>query len=199
MGFRLEHRIGVGASPAILWDLVRDLERWPEWTEIYTEAGGKLAIGEKLHFTFKLGDRAPMSYVGTVYDWVPEAQMAWSASLYGGTVRSLRYVEIEKLSETSCILANGDYWTGPLAGLMPKATRRLAQDGFRRMNEHAKRIAEERFAAAGGRVQPARDDLANEIDAPMTIQPLMQPSMTGPAKFFGRGGGLMLGPKLKRS
>ncbi|MFX8848463.1 hypothetical protein ABTM68_19185, partial [Acinetobacter baumannii] len=93
------------------------------------------------------------------------------ASLYGGTVRSLRYVEIEKLSETSCILANGDYWTGPLAGLMPKATRRLAQDGFRRMNEHAKRIAEERFAAAGGRVQPARGDLANEIDAPMTIQP----------------------------
>lgn len=197
MGFRLEHRVGVAASADIIWNLVSDLARWPEWTEVYTEAGGRLAIGEKLQFTFQLGDRAPMSYVGTVYDWVPEAQMAWRASLYGGMVRSLRYVEIEALSETSCILANGDYWTGPLANLMPKGLRRLAQEGFQRMNENAKQICEARFIAEGGVVEPA---LANDaFDPSFTIQPLMRPTGTAQPRFFGAAGRSSLGPKLKRS
>ena len=78
MAFRIEHRIGVAAPASEIWDLVYDLEGWKDWTGIYTNASGKIAIGETLEFTFKLGDRVPQSYKGVVYDWVPEHQMAWT-------------------------------------------------------------------------------------------------------------------------
>ena len=197
MGFRIENRVGVAAPAPMVWDLVSKLEGWPEWTELYTEAGGQLRIGEKLHFTFRLGDRPPQSVEGIVYDWVPEAQMAWKVSLYGGLVRSLRYVEIEKLSETSCILANGDYWTGLLANRMPKPLRRLAQAGFRRMNENAKRLCEARFIAEGG--VPAPADTGLGLEEPIVIQPLMRPTATNPIKYFGSAGRAALGPKLRKS
>ena len=197
MGFRIENRVGVAAPPHVIWDLVSKLEGWPEWSELYTEAGGKLTIGEKLHFTFKLGDRPPQSVEGTVYDWVPEAQMAWKVSLYGGLVRSLRYVEIEKLTETSCILANGDYWTGLLANRMPRPLRRLAQHGFERMNQNAKRICEERFVAEGGVVAPAPS--ADEYDSSFHIEPLMKPTGVAAVKYWGTQGRSTLGPKLRKS
>ena len=113
MSFRLEHRIGVAAPPAEVWGLIHDIAGWPTWTDLYSEATGRIAIGEKLRFTFRWATSRPMSVVGTVYDWVPEAQLAWTISFAHGWVKSLRYVEIEKLTETSCILANGDYWSGP--------------------------------------------------------------------------------------
>src|ERR1700741_921815 len=111
MTIRIEHRIGIAAPPSLVWELVYDLSGWKDWTGLYTEAGGRIAIGETLTFTARLGRGAPVTTLGVVYDWVPEAQLAWQSKL-PYRVRSLRYVEIEKLTETSCILANGDYLSG---------------------------------------------------------------------------------------
>lgn len=196
MGFRLEHRIGIAAPPAEVWELVRDLDHWKDWTGVYSQAEGKLAIGERLTFTFKVGDRAPQTATGVVYDWVPEAQMAWKVKFIGNWLHSLRYLEIEKLSETSCILANGDYYFGPLTFLIPKPLRFAVRDGFQRMNENAKRIAEERWAAKGGVVEVVPDA---STSGPIHIQPLMQPTRTRPTKMWGMGsGGPGFGPRLQK-
>lgn len=193
MTFRIEHRIGVAAPPAEVWELVRDLEGWKDWTDLYTEAHGKLAIGETLTFTFKLDDAAPQTITGKVYDWVPEAQMAWHVKFIGAWLRSLRYVEIEKLSDTSCVLANGDYYMGPLAFMVSRKTRSAVRAGFQRMNENAKRIVEERWAAKGGVVEVV-PDAANDV---LHIQPL-QPTRARGAKMWGMGGGAGFGPRLQK-
>lgn len=195
MVFRIEHRIGVAAPASQVWELVSQLDGWKDWTEVYTHASGTLRIGEKLSFTFVVGDRPPQSIEGTVVDWVPEAQMVWHVKFIGHYLKSLRYVEIEKLSETSCILANGDIYSGPLTFLIPRSLRSLVRDGFERMNENAKRIAEAAWKAKGGEVAPA-PAAVSEHD--FTIQPLMKPTNTGLAKAWGMGkraaGGL--GPRL---
>lgn len=190
MSFRIEHRIGVAAPAAEVWDLVYDLAGWKDWTGLYSEARGRIAIGETLNFTFRIGDRAPMSAVATVYDWVPEAQLAWNARLPGG-IRTLRYVEIEKLSDTSCILSNGDYYSGVGAMFMSRAIRRDVRASFRRMNENAKRIAEARWVEKGGTILPA--PAPSRRPGTMTIQPL-KPTVK-PVKPWGFGG-RGFGPKL---
>ena len=192
MSFRIEHRVGVAAPPAEVWELVRDLDGWKDWTELYTEASGRLAIGETLTFTFKLGDRAPQTVTGRVYDWVPEAQMAWHVRFIGAWLRSLRYVEIEKLSDTSCILANGDYYSGPLTFLISRKLRSAVRAGFQRMNENAKRIVEERWTAKGGTVEIIPDP-----EGAISIGPLLQPTSRG--KMWGMGGAVGgFGPRLQK-
>jgi len=196
MTFRLENRIGIAAPAREVWDLVYDIAKWPEWSGIYSEASGKIAIGEKLRFTFQVGDLKPMTVEGVVYDWVPEAQLAWTVTLARGWVKSLRYIEIEKLTETSCILAQGDYWTGPLAWMMPQKTRSAARAGFKLMNENAKRIVEERWAAKGGELIVVPDEPA---DGPPQIHTLMKPTSTKPTKTWGAGGGGPgFGPRLQK-
>ena len=184
MAFRIEHRIGVAAPASEIWDLVYDLEGWKDWTGIYTNASGKIAIGETLEFTFKLGDRVPQSYKGVVYDWVPEHQMAWTTRFAGGMVTSLRYVEIIKLGDTSCILANGDYWTGPLAWTMSKALRHAARAGFQHMNEAAKQKVEAAFVPKGG--QPAQVAPDPEGLTIASIQPIARTVTNTTPWGFGR-------------
>ncbi len=189
MSFRIEHRIGVAAPPSEVWELVYDLEGWKDWTGLYSEARGKISIGETLHFISQIGGRPPMSVEGVVFDWVPEAQLAWRTKM-PGRIRTLRYVEIEKLSETSCVLSNGDYYSGLGTVLMDKALRRDIRASFQRMNENAKRIVEARFIEKGGVIEPA----TRQSDADMVIQPLRPTVIGGKPWGFGKSGGF--GPRL---
>ena len=190
MSFRIEHRIGVAAPASEVWDLVYDLKGWKDWTGVYSEASGKIAIGETLHFTFTVGDRPPMRAEAKVYDWVPEAQLAWNAKLPGG-IRTLRYVEIEKLSETSCILANGDYYSGFATIFMDRKLRRDIRAAFQTMNENAKRVAETRWQERGGVVEAP--PVVRKQVTPLQVQPLGPTVKSGKPWGFSGGG---FGPKL---
>ncbi len=100
-------------------------------------------------------------------------------------------MEIEKLSETSCILSNGDYYSGFGALLMSRALRRDIRAAFQRMNENAKQIAEARWVEKGGAVKAAPPP-ARRV-SPLTIQPLKPTVKPGkPWGFGGRG----FGPRL---
>ncbi len=189
MSFRIEHRIGVAAPPSEVWELVYDLEGWKDWTDLYSAASGRIAIGETLRFTFQIGERAPMNIEGLVYDWVPEAQLAWRVKL-PARINTLRYVEIEKLTETSCVLSNGDYYSGLGTMFMDKPLRRDIRAAFARMNENAKRICEARFIEKGGVMEPA----TGQSDADMVIQPLRPTVIGGKPWGFGKSGGF--GPRL---
>lgn len=154
MRFRIEHRIGVAAPAAEVWAVIADLDRWGEWNPVYPKVSGRIAIGAPLEVRFEPPGGKPMDYRGVVGDWVPGEQLVWTARFAGGLVKATRYVEIEPLSETGCILANGEWYEGVGAGLMSKRLKRSVHQAFEIMNERAKarieaaRAGVERTAAA---------------------------------------------------
>lgn len=138
MSFRIEHRIGVSAPIAAVWAVIADLDRWSEWNPIYPKASGRIAIGAPIDFRFEPPGAKPMDYRGIVGDWVPNEQLIWSAKFVGGLVTATRYIEIEPLSETGCILANGEMYQGPGVRLMPSKLKSSVRQAFQIMNERAK-------------------------------------------------------------
>ena len=48
-GLRVEHAIHIDASPDVVWEVTRDVERWPEWTPTVTSVrrvdGGPFGLG----------------------------------------------------------------------------------------------------------------------------------------------------------
>lgn len=138
MGKRIEHRIGVSAPPEAIWSVMADIDNWSAWNPVYTQAAGKVAIGETLRFQLALAGRKPMALTGKVIDWVPNEQLIWRMPLFGGALRVTRYIEIEQLSGAGCILANGEIQEGLAAGVVPQGIRRAIRDGMQAMNEAAK-------------------------------------------------------------
>ena len=141
MAFRIEHRIGVAAPADTIWELLADVERWPQWNPLYTQASGKLGIGAALKLREEVPGRPPRQLSPVVVDWEPRAQILWREN--GVMARTMRYIEIEALTETGCIFANGAFFHGLAGEVQAKSQRRAIFQGFEAMGEAVKRLAEQ--------------------------------------------------------
>ncbi len=136
MQFKVEHRVGVPASSKAIWDVLSDLERWPEWNSVYPQVKGLLRIQQKLTLTEVFPGQPARNIQPMVFDWVPNAQIIWIYSELFGLVKRIRYIEIESLSDqdTNCILSNGEIYDGLLGATIGKRNRRHLRAGFEKLN-----------------------------------------------------------------
>jgi hypothetical protein len=112
LAFRIEHRIGIQAPAEVIWRLISDLDRWSEWNPLYTQASGRIALGQTLNLTLALPGEEPRTITPKVTDWEPDAQIVWRLDLMPMFAHTVRYLEIEALSETGCVFNNGEFFTG---------------------------------------------------------------------------------------
>lgn len=146
-GTQVEHRIGVQAPAEVTWQVIHDLAAWESWNPTYPRATGEIRIGGPLALTVALPGQAPMEIRPVVLEWVPNEQLHWKLRMVGGLVRTLRYIEIEAVSETGCIVSNGEYIGGVLGGSVVRRIGRSAYRGFLAMNEALKARAEDLWRA----------------------------------------------------
>ena len=131
MGFKVEHRIGVSRPKEQIWAVLSDVDAWKAWNPMYPQVSGKLLISAPLNLTEKVGDRTE-TYAAVVAEWVPNSQIIWTRKTHAGLVRHVRYIEIEPLSETGCIFANGELFEGFLAPyLVSESRRKKLRQAFR--------------------------------------------------------------------
>ena len=147
MSFRIEHRIGVAAPAEVIWGVITDFPRWGDWNPIYPKVEARLAIGSPVAFELHLPKR-PVRYLqGKIVEWVPNTQLIWTLSLFGGLVRTTRYFEVEQLAGENCILSNGEIFEGLGAGLLSKPDRAVLRRAFELVNEAVKGRVEDLMRA----------------------------------------------------
>lgn len=146
MTYRIEHRIGIAAPAEVIWDILADVPGWVAWNPLYTSASGVIRIGEVLNLTLALPGQKPESIAPRVLDWVPYEQLHWYSTAGNGLLKALRYIEIEKLDEDSCIFSNGELYSGLLGPFAAKRLRRPVREGFASMGEALKAQAEAAYA-----------------------------------------------------
>jgi hypothetical protein len=148
--WKVEHRIGVKASPQVIWDILVDLPGWSAWNPLYPEARGDVRIGQALDLVLALPGAAPRRIRPMVVDWVPREQLHWRTTALGGLVRTLRYVEIEELAPGSCIVSNGEIFKGLLGTTVLKSQASKLRAGFAAMGVALRDAAEARWRSRDG-------------------------------------------------
>jgi hypothetical protein len=141
MPLRIEHRIGVAAPAEVIWELVFNVEGWPAWNPMYPEAKGRVAIGDTLQLTEKFDGWKTRQIQPVIVDWEPNNQIVWRAG--GLFMRCVRYIEIEALSETGCIFANGAFFHGLVGEREARTHRRPIHAAYAGFGETVKRLAEQ--------------------------------------------------------
>ncbi|MDB5440600.1 MAG: hypothetical protein JWM33_3027 [Caulobacteraceae bacterium] len=145
MPLKFEHRVGVSAPGEVVWEILADLDHWKDWNPLYPEAHGRIGHGETLILTQKLPGHPPEVIRPRITDWTPEDLLHWRLDLARGWVRSIRYMEIEKLADDACIFSNGEMFMGLLAGFMVRKLRRELRAAYAMMGEALKVQAEARW------------------------------------------------------
>ncbi|MDE2355879.1 MAG: SRPBCC domain-containing protein [Alphaproteobacteria bacterium] len=141
-GVKIEHRIGVKAPAEAIWEIISDIEGWEAWNTLYPKARGALRIGGALELEVALPGQPRRAIRPVILDWVPNDQIHWRLSMFGGLVRTVRYLEIEALSESGCIFSNGEIFDGWLGPLIARQVGGAARQGFTTMGEAVKALAE---------------------------------------------------------
>ena len=150
MAFRIEHRIGIQAPKEVIWALISDLDRWSEWNPLYTQASGRIALGETLNLTLALPGEAPRTIAPKVTDWEPDAQIVWRLDLMPMFAHTVRYLEIEALSDTGCVFNNGEFFHGMIGERAGRSKRRVIHEGFTALGEAVKARSEAAWRAQQG-------------------------------------------------
>lgn len=169
MAFRIEHRIGIAAPAEVIWDIVADVPGWETWNPLYSSASGVIRIGAPLNLTLNVPGQKPEAIAPRVIDWVPNEQLHWFTTAGSGLLKAIRYIEIEKLDESSCIFSNGELYSGLLGPWAAKRIKGGLRTGFQSMGEALKTQAETAYAA-----QPKVEKAAAKaIPKPLTpMQPM---------------------------
>ncbi|HEX7759997.1 MAG TPA: SRPBCC domain-containing protein [Caulobacteraceae bacterium] len=147
---KIEHRIGIAAPAHEVWKLVGDLPGWKEWNPLYTNAEGALGFGAPLKLTLALPGRKPQVITPIVESWTPDELIHWRLKLLGGLVRSVRYIEIEKLTDTGCIFSNGEIFDGLLGPTVAGSMRGAIRSGFAAMGDAVKAKVEAAWRQSQG-------------------------------------------------
>ncbi|MGE5502767.1 MAG: SRPBCC family protein [Ignavibacteriales bacterium] len=142
MAVKLEHRIGIQAPAEVIWESLVDVNGWESWNPLYPRAEGTIRIGNVLNLTVDIPGQKPREIQPRILDWAPEDHIHWRLSMMGGLVKTIRYLEIEVLSETGCIFSNGELFDGLLGPTIAKRYRRQLRAGFASMGEALQARAE---------------------------------------------------------
>jgi hypothetical protein len=148
---KLEHRLGVKAPAAVIWEILADVPAWPQWTTIYSRASGVIGFGERLKLEVNLPGQPPQAIEPVVFEWEPNEVIHWRLKSMAGLIENVRFLEIQTLSETGCIFSNGEIYGG-LMGPSGSAVkqRRTIRQGFTALGEALRDRAEALWRERGG-------------------------------------------------
>lgn len=141
MAYRIENRMGVRASSLRIWEIIADLESWPEWNPLYPRAAGRIALKGGVDLVEAVPGLPERQARVTVTDYTPEQQLIWQ-DRRGFLASSLRYFEIEKLTDESSILANGEIFSGWAGQRWGMKHRRALREAYETLNAAIKARAE---------------------------------------------------------
>jgi hypothetical protein len=139
---KLEHRIGIRAPAEVIWESLADIPGWAEWNPLYPKAEGVIRIGTALNLELALPGQPPQMIQPVILDWAPYDHIHWTLRLKRGLVKTVRYLEIEALTETGCIFSNGEIFDGWLGPRMAQRLRRPIKAGFAALSEALRDRAE---------------------------------------------------------
>ena len=150
MSEKIEHRIGIPVPAGVVWEILADVEGWPAWNPIYPKASGKVGFGERLTLTLALPDLGPREIAPVVFDWAPDEAIHWRTTRHAGLTWAVRFLEIEAMSDTACIVSNGEIYGGWFGADEARKFRRPLQAGFTALGEALKARAESLWRERGG-------------------------------------------------
>ena len=146
MPFKIENRLGVQAPAEIIWECLSNLSTWHEWNPLYPSAVGNIRIGEILTLELALPGQPVQTIQPRILDWAPMDHIHWQLKMMRGLITTVRYLEIEIMGDTNCVVSNGEVFSGPLS-FLARSQRSAIREGFNAMGEAVKARAEVRWAA----------------------------------------------------
>jgi hypothetical protein len=139
----LNTEIEINAPARIVWGLLTDFSRLPEWNPFMQRASGQIKQGEKIEIRLQLPSGPGMTIKPILLKVEPERELRWLGHLFvPGLFDGEHIFTIEPLAEDRVRFIQREEFQGILVSLMLSMIGESTQRGFEAMNQALKVEAE---------------------------------------------------------
>jgi len=137
--------ITIDAPAEVAWNILTDLENYPDWNPFTVRADSNLVIGEPVVLHIPRGGKiTKQTMVLEILE--PPRVIAWRMPklLHRSILSAYRVQTITSLNENQCTYDTSDTFSGLAAGAIAKATGDWVEDNFAKLGAALKERAEQR-------------------------------------------------------
>ena len=140
--WEVEHSLEIDASASVVWQLLTDLERYPDWNPYSRRVEGTLRVGEVVRVEAHLHDEVRLVDNRVTRVEVNRALCWQSLNWYRALAQGTRCRFLEPLRNGRVRLRHHEVMQGPLAGLIERLYRARIEEGLRLVDDALKQAAE---------------------------------------------------------
>jgi hypothetical protein len=139
----LRTEIEIQASPEKVWQILTDLDKYPDWNPFIHHAIGKAKVGEKVDITFRSGSK-DMTLHCTVVKVKPNRELCWKYHvILPGLWSGEHSFTIEPMGANQVRFIDIEIFTGLLIPLQAKDIDTNSRRDFEAMDKALKARAEQ--------------------------------------------------------
>ncbi|MGI9607949.1 MAG: SRPBCC family protein [Acidimicrobiales bacterium] len=142
MKHQIETNVDINSSPEIVWNILTDLESYPDWNPFVLSAEGNVAVGERLTNRLQNPGGKAMTIRPTVTAADPGETFEWLGRLGVPGVFDGRHRFELHPTATGTRLVHSESFNGVLVRFMRKMVDNSTLQGFEAMNAALKTRAE---------------------------------------------------------
>ncbi len=135
----------IDAPAQLVWKILTDLPRYPEWNGFLPRVEGRLEEGASIDFIFELPRGFRMRTVARVLEATPPQALRWAGHfLWPRLFRAEHYFLLEPIEAARTRFQHGEIFSGLLLPLAWLVLRTQGPPVYKQMNVDLKRRAEKR-------------------------------------------------------
>ena len=139
----LSTEIEIKASLDIIWKILLDVEKYPEWNPFIKSVSSHFTEGEKIAVTLHQPDSKPMTFKPKCTKLAHAKELRWQGHLFiPGLFDGEHIFELQSLENGNTRFIQRENFKGLLVPLFWKDLNTKTRKGFDLMNSKLKEIAE---------------------------------------------------------
>lgn len=143
MNLQIRTEIVIEASKEKVWNILTDLDAYPQWNPFIVSSKGAIVLGTKLENTLKNGEKT-IVFRPRILQVRPMEYFEWLGSLwFKGLFDGRHYFEIQEIGPGQVNLVHGESFSGLLSGMIFRQIGAETRNNFVKMNQALKARAEQ--------------------------------------------------------
>ena len=138
--------IEINAPSNSVWQILTDVDKYPEWNPFITKISGRLYPGEKLKVRLHPPGKRERVVKPIILNLVQEKEIVWLGHiLFPGIFDAEHHFIIESVSDSTVHFYHNQHFSGIFLPLFWKMLYNHVRIGFIEMNQALKRRAEGKY------------------------------------------------------
>ena len=131
----IQTRLHIDATPAQVWSVLMDFDRYPQWNPFIRELAGEAVVAHRLRVRVHPPGRRSMAFEPQVLQVDPAEEFRWRGRLFmPGLFDGEHYFLLQPHAQGGTWLVHGEHFSGLLVPLFRNQLDAGTRPGFEAMN-----------------------------------------------------------------